>query len=118
VESSRRVRGADNADTVAAIHKLGRLLERQERFKEAESYFREVLEWRRRQVGAEHPSALRSINELLLVLSKQGKVEEAETLAREAETLAHGIIDKTSPLDEIHTYAQTILKTIAEIRKK
>jgi hypothetical protein len=54
------------------------------RHAEAESYWREALEGRRRVLGDEHPETLVSINNMGALLRDQDKLAEAETYWREA----------------------------------
>ena len=54
----------------------------QGKFAEAEPYYREALEKRRRVLGEEHPDTLVSINNMATLLEKQGRLDEAELLQR------------------------------------
>ncbi len=63
---------------------MGALLHSQGRLAEAEPYYREALEGRRRVLGDEHPNTLTSISDMGLRLRSQGKLTEAEPYMREA----------------------------------
>ena len=63
---------------------MGFLLKSQGKLEEAEPYFREALEGRRRTLGDEHPDTLTSIFLTGYWLTSQGKFEEALPYYREA----------------------------------
>jgi tetratricopeptide (TPR) repeat protein len=63
---------------------MGFLLQTQSRFAEAEPYWREALEKRRRTLGEEHPDTLGSIGNMGFLLWSQGRLAEAEPYWREA----------------------------------
>ncbi len=54
------------------------------KYEEAEVYFLEALEGKRRVLGDEHPETLNSINNMRGLLNKQGKYEEAMPYSVEA----------------------------------
>jgi tetratricopeptide (TPR) repeat protein len=78
------VLGEEHPRTLTSINNLSLLLKDQGKPGEAEPYFREALEKRRRVLGEEHPSTLRSIGNLGQLLQAQGKTSEAEPYCREA----------------------------------
>ncbi|MBX3362217.1 MAG: tetratricopeptide repeat protein [Phycisphaeraceae bacterium] len=51
---------------------------------EAEPYYREMLEKRRRVLGEENPATLSAINDMAVLLRSQGRLEEAIQFLREA----------------------------------
>ena len=63
---------------------MGLLLQAQAKFTEAEPYFREALDARRRVLGDEHPATLFSINHMGVFHHSWGKPTEAEPYLREA----------------------------------
>ncbi|KAJ5888167.1 FabD/lysophospholipase-like protein [Penicillium taxi] len=54
------------------------------RYREAETMFRIVLEYRERVLGPEHPDTLTSVSNLGSVLDSQGRYEEAEAMHQRA----------------------------------
>jgi tetratricopeptide (TPR) repeat protein len=63
---------------------MGVLLYRQGKLAEAEPYYRDALEKRRRVLGEEHPNTLDSISNMGVLLGSQGKLAEAEPYCRDA----------------------------------
>jgi tetratricopeptide (TPR) repeat protein len=63
---------------------MGSLLQAQGKLAEAEPYYRDALEKRRRVLGEEHPDTLTSINNMGVLLESQGKLAEAEPYYRDA----------------------------------
>ncbi len=63
---------------------MGFLLQLRGKLAEAEPYWREALEGRRRVLGDEHPHTLISINSMGGLLNSQGRLAEAEPYFREA----------------------------------
>jgi tetratricopeptide (TPR) repeat protein len=59
---------------------VGRVLQQEGKWKEAEKLFLQVIEARRRVIGAEHPDTLRAVGNLAATYRKQGRKEEAEEL--------------------------------------
>ena len=90
---------------------MGILMYKQGKLEEAEPYYREVLEGRRRVLGDEHPETLRSIYNMGVTMIQQGKLDEAEALVREALRLKPG--DK-----EHQTKFGKFLDLIEEARKE
>ncbi len=71
-------------EKLATINNLASLLQDQGRYQEAESYFRQALEAKRRLLGPNHPSLGRAANNLALLLMEQQQYDEAEPLLEEA----------------------------------
>jgi serine/threonine protein kinase/tetratricopeptide (TPR) repeat protein len=94
LDTSRRVLGNDHPNTLTSINNMGALLwgqglqaqgpYAQDKLAEAEPYFREALDKRRRLLGDDHPDTLISINNMGALLKAQGKLAEAEPYFREA----------------------------------
>jgi non-specific serine/threonine protein kinase/serine/threonine-protein kinase len=63
---------------------MGYLLQAQGKLDQAEPYYREALEKRRRVLGGEHPDTLISINNMGALLQAEGKIDQAEPYYREA----------------------------------
>ncbi|MCH8903617.1 MAG: tetratricopeptide repeat protein, partial [Bacteroidetes bacterium] len=71
-------------DTLISINHMGVLLDVQGKLDEAEPYYREALEGRRRVLGDDHPSTLTSINNMGNLLNALGKYEDAASVHRRA----------------------------------
>ncbi|KAF7555193.1 hypothetical protein G7Z17_g2358 [Cylindrodendrum hubeiense] len=84
VESSKRVLGACDTDTMAMTSVLASLLHDQNRLEEAEKTYRQVWEAREKVSGSFHRDTLSTISVLALVLYHQGKYKGAEQLYRHA----------------------------------
>jgi tetratricopeptide (TPR) repeat protein len=63
---------------------MGALLQHQGKLAEAEGYFREALEGRRRVLGPDHPLTALSLRNLAGLFNKQRRFAEAQPLLREA----------------------------------
>jgi eukaryotic-like serine/threonine-protein kinase len=79
----RRLRGANDRETLKAIGDLGALLHDQGKLAEAEPLVVESLRGLRRVAAADDPDTLKAIGDLALVSQSRGKVPEAEALYRE-----------------------------------
>jgi tetratricopeptide (TPR) repeat protein len=66
------------------MNNMGFLLQGQGKLDQAEPYYREALEKRRRVLGEEHPNTLISISNMGFLLHSQGNFAEAEPYVREA----------------------------------
>jgi tetratricopeptide (TPR) repeat protein len=77
------VLGDDHPRTLTSINNIGALLKSMGKLKEAELYYREALDGRRRVLGDDHPDTLRSINNIGFLYKSIGRYEEAETYYRE-----------------------------------
>jgi len=75
--------GEDDPHTLASLNNLSLVLEKQERYHEAEMYARKAVSVKRRIYGRENLATLLSISALAICLQKQGKFSEAEKLHRE-----------------------------------
>jgi tetratricopeptide (TPR) repeat protein len=76
---------------------MGVLLQAQGKLSEAEPYFREALEVRRRVLGEEHPNTLTSISNMGGLLYAQGKLSEAESYFREALEVRRRVLGEEHP---------------------
>ena len=59
-------RGAEHPHSVLHVENLGRLLQKQGNWSEAESYFRQALQLREKTFGPTHPDTLLAANNLEL----------------------------------------------------
>lgn len=59
-------RGAQHPHSVLSVENLGRLLQKQGNWSEAESYFRQALQLREETLGPTHPDTLLAANNLAL----------------------------------------------------
>ena len=69
--------GPDHPDTLKAVNNLGQSLMRQERWEEAEPYYRRAYEGRLRVLGEEDPYTLASMNNLGRLLQETGRLDAA-----------------------------------------
>ena len=76
---------------------VGTLLWFQGRFAEAEPYFLDVLESRRRLLGEEHPNTLLAINNMGALLLSQGRFAEAEPHVLEAMEVRRRVLGEDHP---------------------
>ncbi len=74
----------DPLEVARVLHVLGKSLHRQTRFQEAESYYREALEIRRREYGPPHGEVAGTLTDLGCVVKDQDRLAEAEALYHEA----------------------------------
>jgi hypothetical protein len=68
------------------------------RLAEAEPFYREALETRRRVLGEEHPHTLVSIGNMGVLLHRQGKYAEAEPLLLDSHEKRARTLGDTHPL--------------------
>lgn len=94
--------GEEHQDTLKSINGMGALLNAQEKFAEAEPYFRKAFEGRRRVLGDEHSDTLNSINNLGALLMAQGKPDQAEPYYREALEVRRRVLGEDHP-DTLNT---------------
>ena len=83
LEATRRGRGPEDANTLAALHDLGALLWDQGKPDEAEPLFRESLETKSHTLGPDHPETLFALRELAALLQAGEKPAQASTLLRQ-----------------------------------
>ena len=83
--------------TLSSMTDLALLLEKQDKYSEAEPIHRQALAIRQKVRGPEHPSTLRSIGRLARLLQKQGKFDDAEQLYREGLAASSRGRENTSP---------------------
>jgi len=83
LELRRRLAGDDHRDTIAVVHALGLLFNRQGRFAEAEPLLREAFDQRRVQ-SVDSPETWRAASDLSMALMPVGRIDEAEALCSEA----------------------------------
>ena len=76
---------------------MGFQLQVQGKLAEAEPYYREALEKRRRVLGEEHPDTLSSINNMGLLLRDQGKLDQAEPYYSEALEKSRRVLGEEHP---------------------
>ncbi|MDA1106382.1 MAG: tetratricopeptide repeat protein, partial [Planctomycetota bacterium] len=92
-----RVLGEEHPQTLLSISIMGDLLHSQGNLAEAEPYFRDALEKRRRVLGEEHPQTLLSINNMGSLLHSQGKFAEAEPYCCEALEKCRRVLGEEHP---------------------
>lgn len=85
-------RARDPVEWAAIAHDLGRVLEEDGQYSEAEELLRAVVEVRQRALGEEHPDTLWSRNNLAIVLHPKGKHVEAEQEHRAVLTLRERLL--------------------------
>jgi non-specific serine/threonine protein kinase/serine/threonine-protein kinase len=78
------VLGDDHSRTLRSINNMGALLLSMGKLAEADLYYREALDGRRRVLGDDHPDTLISIHNMGALLQSMGKLAEAEPYSREA----------------------------------
>ena len=76
--------GDEHPSTLISLNNMGFLLEQQGKLAEAEPYYREALESRRRVLGDTHTRTLYSANNMGVLLRLLGRFAEAERHHREA----------------------------------
>jgi hypothetical protein len=74
---SKRVLGAEHPDTLSSMANLASTYRNQDRWKEAEELFVQVMETRKRVLGAQHPDTLSSMTNLACTLKDQHHADEA-----------------------------------------
>ena len=84
---------------IKLLFNVGRCLQSDGKYVEAEQMHRQTLELRKKVSGPEHPHTLTSMNELGLALSSQGKYVEAEQMHQQTLELRK----KVSGLEHPHT---------------
>ena len=98
LEITRRVHGAEHADTLASLTNLASTLAYQGRYSEAEKLQRETLEIQRRVLGPEFPATLGTLNNLAFSLEHQARYAEAEKLYAEALNIQRRVLGPEHPL--------------------
>jgi hypothetical protein len=73
METRKRVQREEHLDTLTSMGNLASTYRNQGRWKEAESFFIQVMETRKRVLGEEHPDTLTSMNNLALIYNTQGR---------------------------------------------
>jgi non-specific serine/threonine protein kinase/serine/threonine-protein kinase len=99
--------GADDWDTLAAVHSLAGVLQEEGKLPEAEPLLRQNLEACRRLLGPDHPDTLNAENSLALLLQYQGKLAEAEPLLRQGLEACRRVLGPDHPdtLNAVHNLA-------------
>lgn len=82
VEVDRASLGQDDADTLAAEYAVGELRYYQNRYREAESAYRDVAERRKRLLGEDARDTIEAEMAVATVCYEQGRFDEAERLFR------------------------------------
>jgi tetratricopeptide (TPR) repeat protein len=82
---------------IKLLSKVGRCLESNGQYVEAEQMHRQTLELTRKMSGLEHPDTLTSMNDLALALSSQGKYIEAEQMHRQTLELDKKVLGPEHP---------------------
>jgi tetratricopeptide (TPR) repeat protein len=77
------VLGREHPDTLTSMNNLAGVLDRQGKYKEAETMHRQTLAISEKMLMPEHPFRLTSMSNLALVLDSQGKYKEAEAMNRQ-----------------------------------
>jgi hypothetical protein len=67
LEGCEKVLGPKHPNTLTNISNLGSVLNRQGRYKEAETMHQQALEGYEKVLGPEHPSTLTSVNNLVFL---------------------------------------------------
>ncbi|KAF2815300.1 uncharacterized protein BDZ99DRAFT_485673 [Mytilinidion resinicola] len=67
------------------------------RFDEAETFFREVMEYRKKVLGAEHPDTLKSIAKLALTHHAQSRFQESKALGLKAMEAQRRVLGEEDP---------------------
>lgn len=80
----KRVLGAEDFNTLRALHDFAFVCLEQGKYPEAESYAVQALTGRRHALGPQHPDTAAAAEELAAVYAGEGKYAEAEPLARGA----------------------------------
>jgi len=81
LDGYRRIDGRSK-DTLRAIANLGALLHMQDKFVEAEQFYRDAVEQSRKLQGDDHPATLIYLSNLGELLEDEGKLGEAEQTLR------------------------------------
>ena len=93
IESSKKVHGEDDSDTLDIMHNLGNTFQIQNKYEEAAKQFEICFEKQKRVLGFSHSSTLLTMRCLASTYSEQGKIKEAEVLHRlalEKRKVLHG----------------------------
>jgi tetratricopeptide (TPR) repeat protein len=77
--------------------KVGGCLHSDGRWKEAETFLIQVMEFRKKVLGVKHPQTIRSMNNLACLYNSQGKYEAAEPLHKEALQLSKKVLGPEHP---------------------
>ena len=97
---------------VAARHSLAQVLQELGEYSAAESLYRDVLTWRRRELPRGHPHIARSLTTLAKVVASQGRYVEAEALARQALAIDRNVrpVDPHSVSQSLNTLGNILLR--------
>jgi len=83
IEALRRDRGAEHADTLAAMLELAEMLWMRGRLSEVRAIEEHVLAARRRALGEAHADTLKSLGKLAATTGAQGDLEAARRMQEE-----------------------------------
>ena len=87
----------DNASRVNLEWKLAMCYYSDGRFDEAETFFREVMEFRTSMLGPEHPYTLKSMAKLALAYHAQSRFQESKTLGLKAMEAQKRVLGEENP---------------------
>lgn len=87
MEIAKKTRfGSEEVHVANALHELGVLLQRAERFEEAERVLRQSLAMKDAMLGPEDTGLTMTLRELGICVRKQGCLEDAEEMNRRTKT--------------------------------
>jgi Tetratricopeptide repeat len=78
------VLGSQNPDTLTARNGLAEVHVHQEKYTEAETECRAVLQLREKVLGSAHPDTLKTCFDLAICLRSESKLQDASTFAQRA----------------------------------
>jgi tetratricopeptide (TPR) repeat protein len=93
----RRVLGAKNLDTLAAMQDVALLYVEQGKYGQAEPLYTNVLEARRRELGEEHPDTLETTEKVVFLHIHQGRYAQAEPLCKKVLELRRRALGEEDP---------------------
>lgn len=86
------------------MYNLGRILDKEGHYGEAEKLLRETLDLQRHVLGGDHPNTLTTMNGLADVLNKETKYDEAEKVQQETRDIQRRVMGPEHPETAISTY--------------
>jgi eukaryotic-like serine/threonine-protein kinase len=93
----RRVSGTENLQTLRTMGRLGRVVERQNKYAQAEEFFEPASKTARRVLGAEHPDTLKLMGGLAIVYYDEAKYAQAEALDSQVLEIRRRVLGPEDP---------------------
>ncbi|KAI1303836.1 hypothetical protein F5Y03DRAFT_407141 [Xylaria venustula] len=119
LEQRKQILGEKHPDTLFSMDTLGEVINRQERYKDAEDIFGQVLQLRTEVLGEKHPDTLHTLNKLGITINYQGRHKEAERIYRQVLQLGTEVMNNLGTAVDAqkrHEEAEHIQRQVLKLR--